>query len=72
MQTMHVHPGLWRGCFVVVACEDSGRVSPSSWMARLASASSACKAASESGSRLVTLISLEAAAESQSQSHNHM
>lgn len=66
MQTMHVHPGLCLGCFVVVACEDSGRFSPSSWMARLASASSACKASSESGSRLAALIFLEGAAESQS------
>ena len=55
MQTMHVQPGLWWGCFVV-ACDEAGRDSPSSWMARLASASSPSKASIESGSSLAAFI----------------
>ena len=60
MQTMHVQPGRWRGCFVV-ACEGLEGDSPSPRMARFARVSSPSDPSIVSFS-ILALLFLEAAA----------
>lgn len=60
MHTMHEHPGLWRGCFVV-AWPGAWLASPSPKMAKFASVSSPSKASTLSGSSLAAFIFLTGA-----------
>lgn len=64
MQTMHEHPGLCRGCFVV-AWADAGSDSPSPKIARFASVSSPSRASMLSGSCLAAFIFLEVTAQAE-------